>query len=57
MFKLLIKQEFESDENIDVPDISMLYTFEEEIKFLDSDAMLIIKRHYVTHYRQLKRIF
>jgi hypothetical protein len=45
------------DTHIKVQDSSILSKFEEETNFLDSDTMLILKRHYVTHYGQLRKEF
>jgi hypothetical protein len=56
-FKLLTEKKFGLDEHIDVPDKLISSTFKEETNFLDSDTMLILKRHYVTHYRQLRKEF
>jgi hypothetical protein len=47
--KLLIKQKFRLYEHIEKSDKLITSTFEEETNFLDSDTMLILNYHYVTH--------
>ena len=54
---LLIKEKFELDENFGVQDTLIPTTFEEETNFLDSETMLRSKRHYMTHYWQLRKEF
>jgi hypothetical protein len=47
---VLIKENFKSDENIEVQDRLIPSKLEEETNFLDSDIMSILKPHYVTYY-------
>jgi hypothetical protein len=54
-FKLLFKERFEINEDIEAPDKLISSKFEEGSTFLDSDGMLILKRLYVTHCRQLRK--
>jgi hypothetical protein len=44
-------------EHIEVLNKSIQSTFEEETNMLDSDPVLIFKRHYVTQHRQLRMEF
>jgi hypothetical protein len=45
------------DEHIEVSDKLIPYTSEEETNLLDLDTMLILKRHYVTQFWQLRGAF
>jgi hypothetical protein len=56
-FKLTVKGKFELNEHIEVPDKLIPSTFEEEANFLDSDTMVILKSHYTTNHRQLRKEF
>ena len=45
------------DDHVDVSDKLIPSTFEEETNFLDSEAMLRLKLHYMTYYWQLRKEF
>jgi hypothetical protein len=44
-------------EYIELPYKLIPSSFKKETNFLDSNTMLILKRHYMTHYRQLRKNF
>jgi hypothetical protein len=54
---MIIKEKFGLDEHIEVPDKLIPSTSEKETNLLDLDTMLILKRHYVAQYWQLRKEF
>jgi hypothetical protein len=55
-FELIIRVKFGLDKRGTIYTL-IPSTFEGENSFLDSDTMLISKRHYMTHYRKLRKEF
>jgi hypothetical protein len=54
-FKLVLKKIHRLGENDDIPEQLIPSTFSEENAFLDTGNMLILKRHYMKCYVQLRK--
>jgi hypothetical protein len=54
-FQQSIKQKSGSNENEDIQDHFIPDTFKQETDLLDEESMLILKRHYIACYLQLRK--